>query len=88
MVSVPLCHESYFSLASCHVLLSSVDMVVVVVVTEYCVTLAMLSISIDIGVLIALTGSFITSMLTRPLVSFVLSRDTSHGSVTGTERKY
>ena len=53
----------------------------VVVVTEFCATLVLLSISIDISVYVALTGSFVTSMLTGPSVSLVLSRDTSHGSV-------
>ena len=53
----------------------------VVVVTESCVTLVLLSILIDIDVGVVLTSSFVTSMLTGPSVSLVLSRDKSHGSV-------
>ena len=58
---------------------SSVDMGVVVVVTEFCATLVLLLISIDIGVVVTLTSSFVASMLTGPLVSLVLSKDSSHG---------
>ena len=59
----------------------SIDMGVVVVATESCATLVLLSISIDIGVVVVLTNSFVTSMMTGPSVSLLLSRDTSHGSV-------
>ena len=81
MVSMALCHKSYSSLASYHVLSVSVDMSVVAMAAESCVALVLLSILIDIGDGVVLTGSVVTSMLTGPLVSLVLSRDTSHGSV-------
>ena len=81
MVSVALCYKSYSSLASYHVSSSSIDMGVVAVVTESGATLVFVLILIDIGVVVTLIGSFVTSMLTEPLVSLILSRDTSHGSV-------
>ena len=81
MVSATPCYKSYTSLASYHVLSFSVDISVVVVVAESCVTLILLSILIDIGVVVVLTGSFVTSMLTGLSVSLVLSTDLSHESV-------
>ena len=54
---------------------------VVAVVTESCVTFMILSILIDIGVVVAVTDSFVTSMLAGSLVSLVLFRDASHGSM-------
>ena len=81
MVSTASCHKSYSSLVSYHVLSVSSDTSVVVVVAESCAALMLLSNSIDIGVIVVLTGSFVTSILTGLSVSLVLSRDTSHGSV-------
>ena len=48
---------------------------------ESCTTLRLLSILIDIGVVVVLTGSFVTSMLTGLSGSLVLSRDTSYESM-------
>ena len=81
MVSAVLYHKSYSSLTSYHVALSSIAMGVVVVATESSAMLALWSISIDIGVVVVLTGSFVTSMLPGPSVSLVLPRDTSHWSM-------
>ena len=54
---------------------------VVFVVTESCVMLMLLLLLIDIGVVVTLNDSFVTSMLIGPLVSLVLSRDTLHRSM-------
>ena len=54
---------------------------VIVMVTESCATFMLLSILIGIGVIVVMIDSSVTSMLARSLVSLVLSRDMSHGSV-------
>ena len=81
MVSATSYHESYFSLALYHVLPSSIYMGVIVVMTESCAMFMVLSFLIDIGIVVAATDFFVTSMLTGSLVSLVLFTDTSHGSV-------
>ena len=81
MISAVSCHKSCSSFALYHVSSFSIDMGVVVVATESGATLVLWSISINIGVVVVLTVFFTTSMLNRPLVSIVSSRDTSHRSV-------